>query len=201
MSEPGAADRPTLAPLAAPALTQPEIDQRVFDLYDEYCHGGIDRREFLRRAGARTIGGVSALALAQTLLPRYARAQTISFTDPRIKALYVTYPSPGGTSGAMRGYLVQPSGPGPFPAVLVIQRAVAGLRGRAEGGRHRVRGPRLSRYPARLSQQLDAALRRGRGPARLAADDRLLQEAARLITARPPPDRAGWGARRARGNR
>ena len=28
-------------------LTQIEIDQRVFDLYDEYCHGRIDRREFL----------------------------------------------------------------------------------------------------------------------------------------------------------
>jgi carboxymethylenebutenolidase len=92
----------------------------VFDLYDEYCHGRLDRREFLRRASALTIGGVSALAMAQALLPRYAQAQTISFTDQRIKALYVTYPSPGGTSGTMRGYLVQPSGKGPFPAVLVI---------------------------------------------------------------------------------
>jgi carboxymethylenebutenolidase len=32
----------------------------------------------------------------------------------------VTYPSPGGNSGTMRGYLVQPAGTGPFPAVLVI---------------------------------------------------------------------------------
>src|SRR5256714_8037789 len=104
---------------AAP-LPQPEIDQRVLDLYDEYCHGGIDRREFLQRAAVLTIGGVSALAMAQALLPRYALAQTISFTDTRIKAKYVTYPSPGGTSGTMRGYLVQPNGPGPFPAVLVI---------------------------------------------------------------------------------
>lgn len=37
------------------------IDQQVFDLYDEYCHGYIDRREFLNRAGALTIAGVSAL--------------------------------------------------------------------------------------------------------------------------------------------
>ena len=101
-------------------LTQSEIDQRVFDLYDEYCHGDIDRREFLQRAGALTVGGVSALAMAQSLLPRYAQAQTISFTDQRIKARYVTYPSPGGGSGTMRGYLVQPNGQGPFPAVLVI---------------------------------------------------------------------------------
>jgi carboxymethylenebutenolidase len=100
--------------------TQAEIDQRVFDLYDEYCHGRIDRREFLERASVLTIGGVSALAMAESLLPRYAAAQTISFTDQRIKGKYVTYPSPGGSSGTMRGYLVQPSGAGPFPAVLVI---------------------------------------------------------------------------------
>ena len=100
-----------------PTLTQNEIDQRIYDLYDEYCHGNIDRREFLQRASVLTVGG---LAMAQALLPRYALAQTISFTDPRIKARYLTYPSPGGTSGTMRAYLVQPNATGPFPAVLVI---------------------------------------------------------------------------------
>ena len=98
-------------------LTQIEIDRRIFDLYDEYCHGGMDRRTFLSRAAAVTVGG---LAMAQALMPRYAQAQTISFTDERIKATYVTYPSPGGTSGTMRGYLVQPKGNGPFPVVLVV---------------------------------------------------------------------------------
>jgi carboxymethylenebutenolidase len=99
------------------AITQPEIDRQVFDLYDEYCHGRIDRREFLRRAGAI---GAAALVMAQGLLPNYARAQTISFTDSRIKASYVTYPSPGGNGDKIRGYLVQPAGSGPWPAVLVI---------------------------------------------------------------------------------
>ncbi len=98
-------------------ITQLQIDQRIFDLYDEYCHGGMDRRAFLARAAVVTVGG---LAMAQALLPRYAQAQTISFTDPRIKATYVTYPSPGGNSGTMRGYLVRPTGQGPFPVVLVI---------------------------------------------------------------------------------
>ena len=100
-----------------PALTQGEIDRRVFELYDEYCHGRIDRRTFFQQAAVVAVGG---LAMAQALMPRYANAQTVSFTDARIKARYVNYPSPGGTSGQMRGYLVQPSGTGPFPAVLVI---------------------------------------------------------------------------------
>ena len=103
--------------IAERAVTQSEIDQRVYDLYDEYCHGGIDRREFLRRAA---VFGAAGLAMAHGLLPNYARAQTISFTDARIKAHYVMYPSPGGNADAIRGYLVQPAGTGPWPAGLVI---------------------------------------------------------------------------------
>src|SRR4029450_4233518 len=91
-----------------------ETEQRVFALYDDYCHGRLDRRDFLQTAAALTIGGVSAPAVAQALLPPSPEAQTISFTDPRAKGKYVTYPSPGGNSGTMRGYLVQPAGPGPF---------------------------------------------------------------------------------------
>ena len=98
-------------------ITQSEIDRQVFTPYDEYCHGRIDRRAFLARAAAL---GAGALATAYGLMPNYARAQTISFTDQRIKATYVTYPSPGGNAEKMRGYLVQPAGAGKWPAVLVI---------------------------------------------------------------------------------
>lgn len=101
-------------------MNEQDIDQKIYDLYDEYCHSTMDRRTFLQKASAMTIAGVSGLAMAQALLPRYAHAQTISFTDKRIKANYVDYPSPGGTSGEMRGYLVAPAGDGPHPAVLVI---------------------------------------------------------------------------------
>jgi len=97
------------------------VDSRILTLYDDYCHGAMDRREFLRRATTITVvGGLSALTLAQGMLPRYVHAQTISFTDERIKGTYVSYPSDGGTSGTMRGYLVQPRGEGRFPAVIVF---------------------------------------------------------------------------------
>jgi carboxymethylenebutenolidase len=96
------------------------LDPRVVKLYDQYCHGAIDRREFMRRCAALSIGGAAALTMATSMLPQYAKAQTISFTDERIKARYVEYPSSGGTSGEMRGYLVHPKGEGPFPTVLVV---------------------------------------------------------------------------------
>jgi carboxymethylenebutenolidase len=100
-------------------INSTEIDPRIYGLYDEYCHGAMDRREFLAKAAATVVGG---MAMAQALFPRYANAQTISFTDPRIKASYVSYASPGGSSGQMRGYLVQPvsSSSTKFPSVLVI---------------------------------------------------------------------------------
>ncbi len=97
-----------------------EIDSRIYDLYDQYCHGFMSRRDFLKKAGAITVAGVSGLTMAQALFPNYAEAQTISFTDERIKANYIEYASPGGNSGEMRGYLVQPTSSGPHPAVLVV---------------------------------------------------------------------------------
>jgi carboxymethylenebutenolidase len=103
-------------------MQQTDIDQRIYDLYDEYCHGFMERREFLRQASAITVAGVSGLAMAQALLPRYAEAQEVLFTDDRIKAQYVDYDSPDGTSGSMRGYLAHPKqeSAGVFPAVIVI---------------------------------------------------------------------------------
>lgn len=97
-----------------------DIDKNIYDLYDEYCHGHISRREFLNRASVITVAGMSGLAMAQALMPQYARAQTISFTDSRIKANYVEYESPGGTMGDMGGYLVRPTAEGPFASVIVI---------------------------------------------------------------------------------
>ena len=101
-------------------MTNKTIDPKVYDLYDEYCHTQMSRRDFLGRASALVVAGGSALAMAEALLPRYAEAQMVSFTDERIKPRYIDYESPGGSSGKMRGYLVKPAGDGPFPCVLVV---------------------------------------------------------------------------------
>ena len=105
-------------------MKNPErLDADLFDLYDEYCHGSMSRRDFLQRATA--IGaalGVAGLASckAKQMLPDYAKSEQVSFTDERIKATYATYDSPGGNAGKMRGYLVTPATKGPFGAVLVV---------------------------------------------------------------------------------
>lgn len=93
-----------------------QISPELFSLYDSYCHGAMQRREFLRRAA----GLAGGLAMASALLPDYARACQVSFTDPRILARYERLPSPGGSGETLRGYLAQPAGEGPWPAVLVV---------------------------------------------------------------------------------
>jgi carboxymethylenebutenolidase len=93
------------------------IDDRTYALYDEYCHSGMERREFLRRAATF---GAAGVAMAVGMLPDYARACQISFNDQRIDAEYARYPSPGGNAAEMRGYLVRPKGEGKFPAVVVV---------------------------------------------------------------------------------
>lgn len=101
-------------------MSQIQIDPQVYELYDEFCHSTMSRREFLSRASRLVVIGGSALVMAQALLPHYAEAAVISFTDERIHANYIEYDSPAGNSGRMRGYLVKPKGDGPFPAVVVI---------------------------------------------------------------------------------
>ncbi|ELI1841115.1 dienelactone hydrolase family protein [Vibrio fluvialis] len=97
-----------------------EIPQEAFDWYDEYAHGLIDRREFMRRLTGLVALGFTMSVLTSALLPNYALAEQVSFNDPKIKATYVEFDSPKG-HGKGRGYLVMPVEiKGNLPAVLVV---------------------------------------------------------------------------------
>jgi len=97
-----------------------EYPQEVLTLFDGYVHGALSRRDFLERATKYAIGGLTALAMLESLSPNFAWAEQVAKTDPRIKAEYAKYPSPKG-SGEMRGYLVRPAKvTGKLSAVVVI---------------------------------------------------------------------------------
>ncbi len=99
-------------------LTAKDFAPELLELYDYYAHGRISRRDFLDRAAAFTVAGLSASALLASLSPNYALAQQVEFTDPDIVAEYVMYPSPQG-HGQVRGYLVRPAKKEKVPAVVV----------------------------------------------------------------------------------
>ena len=101
--------------------TAKDFDQELLDLFDQYVHGGIDRRGFLDRATKFAVGGVTAGMLLDALSPQFAEAQQVPKDDKRIKAETVEYPSPNGNTGKTRGYLVRPaSATGKLPAILVV---------------------------------------------------------------------------------
>ena len=96
-----------------------DFDPELLALFDQYVHGGVDRRQFLERASRFAVGGVTAAALLESLSPQYAWAQQVAPDDKRIQAEYATYPSPQGY-GKVKGYLARPAGAGKLPAMLVV---------------------------------------------------------------------------------
>lgn len=99
--------------------TAAEFPQELLDLYDDYAHGRIERRDFLRNASKFAAAGLTAEILLARLTPNYAWAQQVAKDDPKIVVEYIDYDSPQG-GGKMRGYLVRPQAhEGKLPAVLV----------------------------------------------------------------------------------
>lgn len=97
-----------------------DFHPEVLKLFDGYIHGCLSRRDFLDRAAKFALGGLSAAAVLESLIPNYALAQQVAKDDPRIRAEYLPYPSPRG-SGTVRGYLARPAKtPGRLPGVVVI---------------------------------------------------------------------------------
>ncbi|MBA6355044.1 MULTISPECIES: dienelactone hydrolase family protein [unclassified Colwellia] len=97
-----------------------DIPQEAFDWYDEYAHGGMDRRSFMAKLATLVAVGYSMTVLTSALLPNYALAEQVSFNDDEIKASYETFDSPEG-HGKGVGYLVTPTNKtGTLPVVLVI---------------------------------------------------------------------------------
>src|SRR5262245_58738546 len=97
-----------------------DYPQELLDLFHEYQHGDITRREFLDRAQKFAVGGLTALAIWESLRPNYAWAEQVAKDDKRITVGYEPVPSPEG-NGSIKGYLARPaSATGKLPPVLVI---------------------------------------------------------------------------------
>ncbi len=100
--------------------TAADYPQELLDLFHEYQHGDIDRREFFARANRFAVGGLTVAAIFETLRPNYAWAQQVAKDDKEITASSETVASPKG-NGSIKGYFVKPAkAAGKLPAVLVI---------------------------------------------------------------------------------
>jgi carboxymethylenebutenolidase len=97
-----------------------DFDPKALQLYDEFVHGRISRRDFSQRMAAIATAGVTAEVIIESLAPNYAWAQQIDPKDARIKTERYSYESPKG-GGKISGLLAYPAtGAEKFPAVLVV---------------------------------------------------------------------------------
>ena len=93
------------------------MDPRIIDLYNDYVHSTLPRREFLARLARLTGSAAAAAAVLPLIEPNYAHARQVDEADARLATGYVKYP---GLSGDVRAYRARPKGTGKLPAVLVI---------------------------------------------------------------------------------
>ncbi|MFT3933385.1 MAG: dienelactone hydrolase family protein [Chitinophagaceae bacterium] len=90
-----------------PPIKKEDIKQEVFDLYDDYAHSRIDRRDFVQKLSIYAVGGLTVSSLMSFLMPDYKGAIQVNADDPRLKSSYVTYPSPKG-GGNIKALLSMP---------------------------------------------------------------------------------------------
>lgn len=90
-------------------VSKEEVGQEVFDLYDDYAHNRINRRDFIQKLSAYAVGGLTVASLLSFLMPDYVGAVQIKNDDPRLDSKYIEYPSPNG-GGTIKGLLSMPAG-------------------------------------------------------------------------------------------
>ncbi|MBO3698186.1 dienelactone hydrolase family protein [Roseivirga sp. E12] len=101
-------------------LSKEEIDQEVFDLYDDYAHNKIDRRKFVEKLSVYAIGGLTLSSLMSSMMPDYETTRLIKEGDERLTSDYINYDSPNG-GGSIKGLLSKPTGTtGKVPGVVVV---------------------------------------------------------------------------------
>ncbi len=89
-------------------ITKEDISQEVFDLYDDYAHNKINRRQFVEKLSIFAVGSLTLPSLLSFMTPNYVDTILVPPTDPRLKSGYINYDSPKG-GGSIKGLLSQPS--------------------------------------------------------------------------------------------
>ena len=91
------------------------MDQKIINLYDQYTHSGINRKDFMKKLAILT----GSTALASSILPllenNYAAAA--EFNDATLITENITYP---GAEGAVKAFLAKPKNKKNLGSVLVI---------------------------------------------------------------------------------
>jgi carboxymethylenebutenolidase len=90
------------------AVKKEDIKQEVFDLYDDYAHNRVNRRDFMQKLSVYAVGGLTVSSLMGFLMPDYQNTLQVATNDPRIQSEYINYDSPKG-GGNIKALLSKPA--------------------------------------------------------------------------------------------
>jgi carboxymethylenebutenolidase len=101
-------------------INKEDIKQEVFDLYDDYAHNRLDRRDFVQKLSLYAVGGLTVTSLMSFLMPDYKEKIQVKADDPRLQSGYINYPSPKG-GGSIKGLLSKPiDAKGKLGGIIVV---------------------------------------------------------------------------------
>lgn len=101
-------------------ITKEDISQEIFDLYDDYAHNKIERRQFIEKLSVFAVGTLTLPSLLSFITPDYINTTLIKSDDPRIESNYIIYDSTKG-GGKIKGLLSKPSTINKkLPGVIVV---------------------------------------------------------------------------------
>jgi len=101
-------------------ITKADISQEVFDLYDDYVHNKIERRQFIEKLSLFAVGSLTVPTLLNFMTPNYKNTQTIAADNPRLESAMISYSSPKG-GGTIKGLLSKPTDKKKkLPGIIVV---------------------------------------------------------------------------------
>ena len=101
-------------------IRKEDVKQEVFDLYDDYAHNRIERREFMEKLSLYAVGGMTVSALMSFVMPNYQEKIQVAENDPRLKTEFINYDSPKG-GGSIKAQLSKPvDAKGKLPGIVVV---------------------------------------------------------------------------------
>lgn len=89
-------------------LDKKDISQEVFDLYDQYAHNKIQRREFVKKLSTYAVGGLTVSSLMSFVMPDYVNSIQVQADDPRLESKFISYNAAEG-GGNIKALLSKPS--------------------------------------------------------------------------------------------
>ncbi len=102
------------------AIKKEDIDQGVFDLYDDYAHNRVSRRLFLDKLSTYAVGGLTVSSLLGFVSPDYIKKIQIKQEDPRLTSTFIEYNSEKG-GGIIKGLLSRPvDAKEKLPGIIVV---------------------------------------------------------------------------------